>query len=90
MLKTILEITNVFFYDFKAGGLHQGITQIIEEKHDEMALYDACFIKDVIKLDIIVPYNERYLEMLTFFILKSVNEYINIESNYFDDLKNHC
>lgn len=46
----------------------------MEEKHGELSLYDACFIKDVIKLDIIGPYDERYLEMSTFFILKSASD----------------
>ena len=45
------------------------------------------FIKDVVKLDIIGPYDERYLEMSTFFILKSASEYINVESDYFESFK---
>lgn len=87
LLSIIITIPNVFFSDFKAGGIHWTVEQIMEEKNNELNLYDACFIKDVIKLDIIGPYNERYLEMSTFFILKSVNEYINIESNYFESFK---
>lgn len=87
MLKTILTIPNVFFSDFKAGGLHWNVEQIMEEKHGELSLYDACFTKDVVKLDIIGPYDERYLEMSTFFILKSASEYINVESDYFESFK---
>lgn len=87
LLKTISEIPNVFFSDFKAGGLHWSIEQIMNERHGELTLYDACFIKEIIKLDIIGPYDERYLEMSTFFILKSVNEYINVESDYFETFK---
>lgn len=87
LLKTIIKIPNVFFSDFKAGGLHWTVEQIMEEKHNQLSLYDACFLKDVIKLDIIGPYDERYLEMSTFFILKSSSEYINVETDYFESLK---
>lgn len=87
MLKNILSIPNVFFSDFKAGGLHWSVEQIINEKHGELSLYDACFIKDVVKLDIIGPYDERYLEMSTFFILKSASEYLNVKSDYFESFK---
>jgi len=87
IIKNLQSMPNVFFSDFKAGGLHWNIEQIIEEKNEELTLFDACFIKDVIKLDIICPYDERYLEMSTFFILKSVHEYINVESNYFESFK---
>jgi len=79
--------TTVFFSDFKAGGLHWTIQQIIDGKNNELTLYNACTIKDVIKLDIIAPYDERYLEMSTFFILKSQTEYINVESNYFENFR---
>ena len=87
MLKNILSIPNVFFSDFKAGGLHWSVEQIINEKHGELTLYDACFIKDVVKLDIIGPYDERYLEMSTFFILKSASEYVNVKPDYFESFK---
>lgn len=78
---------NTFFSDFKAGGLHWTLENIQQEKNKELTLFDACFIKDVIKLDIICPYDGRYIEMSTFFVLKSINEYINVESNYFDNFK---
>lgn len=87
LLKIILDIPNVFFSDFKAGGFHWNVEQIMNEKNNELTLYDACFIKDVIKLDIIGPYDGRYLEMSTFFVLKSLNEYINIDSDYFESFK---
>jgi len=78
---------NIFFSDFKAGGLHWTEQQIMDEKNNELSLYNACFIKDIIKLDIIAPYSDRYLEMSTFFILKSQVEYINVESNYFNNFQ---
>lgn len=87
MLKTILSIPNLFFSDFKAGGLHWSVEQIMKEKHGELSLHDACFMKDVIKLDIIGPYDGRYLEMSTFFILKSSSEYLNVDSDYFESFK---
>lgn len=87
LLKIITEIPNVFFSDFKAGGLHWNMEQIMNEKHGELSLKDACFIKDVVKLDIIGPYDERYIEMSTFFVLKSINEYINVEADYFETFK---
>jgi hypothetical protein len=87
----VINITNSskdFFSDFKAGGLHWTVEQILNEKNGELSLYNACQIKDVVKLDIIVPYDERYLEMSTFFILKSVSEYINVTNDYFSNFKN--
>lgn len=88
ILNTIDDMPNVFFSDFKAGKLHWTKEQIMKEKNNEISLYEACFIKDVIKLDIIGPYDERYLEMSTFFILQSNNNYINVEENYFKSFKN--
>ena len=82
-----LSSNQVFFSDFKAGGLHWTVEQIMEEKHGELTLKEACYIKDVVKLDIIAPYNSRYLEMSTFYVLKSVNEYLNVESDYFASFK---
>jgi len=88
--KIILDISNnpyVFFSDFKAGGVHWSLDQIEVQTNDQLTLEIACGIKDVIKLDIIAPYNGRYLEISTFYVLKSVNEYINIESNYFENFQ---
>jgi hypothetical protein len=87
LVQSIQSNPKVFFSDFKAGGLHWTVDQIVKEKNGELSLYDACFIKDVIKLDIIGPYNSRYLEMSTFFVLKSINQYINVESDYFSGFK---
>lgn len=87
IIKNILSIPNVFFSDFKAGGYHWSVEQIMQEKYGELTLQDACFIKDVVKLDIICPYDKRYIEISSFFILKSANEYINVESDYFELFK---
>ena len=87
LISSIGNSKTVFFSDFKAGGLHWTAQQIIDGKNGELSLYNACYVKDVIKLDIIAPYNKRYLEMSTFFILKSINEYINVESNYFENFR---
>jgi len=87
LVLNILKSSTTFFSDFKAGGLHWSVEQIMDEKNGELLLENACFIKDVIKIDIIAPYNQRYLEMSTFFILKSQNEYINVESNYFESFR---
>jgi len=87
LLTDISQKSNIFFSDFKAGTLHWTFEQIMNEQNGELSLTNACSMKDVIKLDIIGPYNERFLEMSTFFILKSINEYINVYSNYFDNFK---
>jgi hypothetical protein len=87
LLKNISLQNNVFFSDFKAGSLHWTVEQIMNEQNGELSLTNACTMKDVVKLDIIGPYNERFLEMSTFFILKSISEYINVENNYFDNFK---
>ena len=76
--------SDVFFSDFKAGGLHWTKEQILEEKNGELTLYNACLIKNVIKIDIIGPLYGRYLEISTFFILKSATEFINVNSDYFE------
>lgn len=83
-------IPNTFFSDFKAGGLHWSEKEILNEIHNKskISLCDACQIKDVIKLDIIAPYNERYIEISSFYVLESLEGYINIESNYFKDFSN--
>lgn len=87
MIQNIIKSENTFFSDFKAGGLHWTVEEIMNEQNGQLKLFDACFIKDVIKLDIIGPYDNRYLEMSTFFILKSINEYINVTNDYFDNFK---
>jgi len=84
MIKQIQNNKNIFFSDFKVGGFHWSVQQIFDEKYEQLKLSEACKVKDVIKIDIIVPYDGRYMEMSTFFILKSLNEYINVENNYFD------
>ena len=90
-LKKIVMLTkdndSLFFSDFKAGGLHWSFDQIMEEKYEELSLTDACFIKEVVKLDLIAPYNSHYIEISSFYILKSINEYINIEPDYFENFK---
>lgn len=82
-------ITNkgAFFSDFKAGGMHWTIDEIMAGTKNGVSLQYACAIKDVIKLDIIGPYNQRYLEMSCFYILKSTSGYINVENNYFGNFK---
>jgi len=75
-----------FFSDFKAGGIHWKLTDIQNEKNGSITLRDACKIKETIKLDMIVPYDERYLEMSTFFVLKSTSGFINVNANYFSSL----
>ena len=73
------------FSDFKAGGLHWTADEILNEVKGNLTLRDACKILDVIKIDIFVPYNKRYIEMSTFFILKSSTGFINVDKDYFDN-----
>lgn len=87
LVKNILEMKNIFFSDFKAGGLHWTFEEILLGEKEGLSLFDACRVKDVIKLDIIGPYDERYLEMSTFFILKSIDGFINVNADYFDTLE---
>lgn len=87
MIKAINSTNNVFFSDFKAGGLHWSKDEILNGVKDNLSLVDACKFVDVIKIDIFAPYNKRYVEMSTFFILKSNTGFININPNYFDKLK---
>ena len=78
---------NVLFSDFKAGGMHWTIDEILNEVKNNISLRDACKIIEVIKLDIFVPYNKRYLEMSTFYVLKSTSGFINVDKNYFNSFK---
>lgn len=91
-LKTILQnlknYNNAFFSDFKAGGLHWTVQQIIEDNNNGLSLSYACKIKDVVKLDIIAPYDGRYVEMSTFYILKGNQGYINVTDDYFSSFEN--
>jgi hypothetical protein len=76
-----------FFSDFKAAGMHWKPEEIMAEMKDGKSLRDSVKFKDVLKIDMIVPYNERYLEMSTFFVLKSKQGYINVEDDYFASFK---
>jgi hypothetical protein len=87
MINTINSTKNIFFSDFKAGGIHWSKDDILNGVKDNLSLVNACKIIDVIKIDIFAPYNKRYVEMSTFFILKSNTGFININPNYFDKLK---
>jgi hypothetical protein len=78
--------TDLFFSDFKAGGLHWSIDEILREDKNGLSLRSACKIAGVIKLDMIAPYQGRYLEMSTFFILISNSGKINVDTNYFKKL----
>lgn len=83
ILSNVKNTPNTFFSDFKAGGEHWTVDEILVGKKNDLLLTYAIKIKDVVKLDIIGPYNERYLEMSTFFILESNEGYININDDYF-------
>lgn len=77
IITSIKYYNNIFFSDFKAGGLHWSIDEILNEQKNNVHLKDACKIREVIKLDIIVPYNERYIEMSSFYMLRSNGKDIN-------------
>ena len=83
IVNTINNSKTVFFSDFKAGGLHWTTSEIFNEVKDNLTLREACKIIDVIKIDMFAPYNNRYLEMSTFFILKSNTGFVNVDQNYF-------
>lgn len=87
IIQNIKNTPNTFFSDFKAGGLHWTIEQIMNESNNNMSLREAIKIKDVVKIDIIGPYDERYLEMSTFFVLKSNEGFINTNEDYFASLQ---
>lgn len=88
IINKLLEDKEMFFSDFKAGEYHWKINEILSEKNEQnISLQNACKTKGVIKLDIIAPYNERYVEMSTFFVLKSNTGYINIDDDYFTNFK---
>lgn len=87
IINTINSASNIFFSDFKAGGLHWTKDEILKGTKDNLTLVDACKIIEVIKIDIFAPFNKRYIEMSTFFILKSNTGFVNINPNYFDKLK---
>jgi hypothetical protein len=72
-----------FFSDFKAGGVHWKPSDILAGQLDNVSLKDVLKIKDVVKIDMIFPYDERYVEMSTFFVLKSKDGFVNVDSDYF-------
>jgi hypothetical protein len=87
IINNIQKDNTIFFSDFKAGGLHWKINEILNEKKDNITLYDACNTINVIKLDIIIPYDERYIEMTSFYILETNEELINVDKNYYKSIK---
>ncbi len=87
ILERIATMPNVFFSDFKAGGLHWTVEQIMEGTNNGLGLNFACKIKDVVKLDLIAPYEGRYVEMSTFYILKGNQGYINVNDDYFSNFE---
>ncbi len=88
ILENILTLPNVFFSDFKAGGLHWTVEEIMNGTKDGLGLNYACKIKGVVKLDLIAPYDGRYVEMSTFYILKGNSGYINVNDDYFSNFEN--
>ena len=84
MVNKILNKKGVFFSDFKAGGLHWKVDEILNEKKDNISLIDACKTQGVVKIDIIGPYDGRYLEMSTFFVLKTKTKDINSNLDNFE------
>ena len=87
IITNIKNDNSVLFSDFKAGGMHWTIDEILSEVKNNISLKNACKIIDVIKLDIFVPYNRRYLEMSTFYILKSTSGFVNVDKNYFNTFR---
>jgi hypothetical protein len=87
ILNNIKNDEHVKFSDFKAGGLHWTLDEVLNELKGNLTLRDACKIIDVIKLDIFVPYNSRYIEMSSFYILKSSTGFINVDKDYFNNFE---
>jgi len=83
IITNISTVDNAFFSDFKAGGYHWSIQEILNEQKNDITLREALKKDSVVKLDIIGPYDERYLEMSTFYVLKYKNGYINFGNNDF-------
>ena len=83
LLENLKNHQSVFFSDFKTGGLHWSVKQILEENNNGLDLKEGCKIKDVIKMDLIAPFDGRYVEMSTFYILQGKNGYINVDDDYF-------
>ena len=84
IIKTLTTSDKVMFSDFKAGSLHWKSDQILGELNGTLSLRDACKMKGILKLDMFAPYNRRYVEMSTFFILKSNDGFVNVDKDYFD------
>ncbi len=93
LLYDIYRNSNVYFSDFKAGvdnkgeSVHWTLDQLLSSTNDEK-LIEAFQQESVIKVDIIAPYGDRFIEASTFFILANVNEkgkkkYLNIPDDFF-------
>jgi hypothetical protein len=87
IVSKILEDKNIFYSDFKAANMHWTSSEVVNGVKNGITLTDACKTKGVVKIDIIAPYNQRYVEMSAFFILKSNTGYVNVESDYFQIYK---
>ena len=88
LVQNILSNPNIHYSDFKAGGLHWKPEEILSESKDGVSLEDAVGQKGVVKMDIIVPLNNRWVEASAFYILKSSDGYINVDSSYFSEFAN--
>ena len=85
LVQNILGNKNIHYSDFKAGGLHWKPEEILAEVKDGVALSDAVAQKGVVKMDIIVPLNGRWVEASAFYILKGQDGYINVDASYFSE-----
>lgn len=85
LVKEIVNQPDVYFSDFKAGvdengnALHWTADQILDTDNIWI-LTDALKQKSVIKLDIIAPLGDRFIEASTFFILAQVDSENNIKN----------
>jgi hypothetical protein len=88
LVQNILANKNIHFSDFKAGGLHWRPEEVIAEFKDGVYLSDAVAQKGVVKMDIIVPLNNRWVEASAFYILKGMDGFINVDASYFSEFAN--
>jgi hypothetical protein len=87
LVKHASSTANAYYSDFKCGEnrgkkLHWTAEQVAKGKNDGKSLESCILQKGVIKLDVIVPLQGRFVEATTFFIVGNRDHLINMDDNF--------
>lgn len=87
--KTVVDVMNasdVFFSDFKAGGVHWTADELLQGYKGPLTLTKALAMKGVVKIDIFFNFDDRWIEGSTFFLIKA-QDGSNYDESYFENIQ---